>query len=73
MTTDQTRTLSVDGMSCEHCTQSVAEALVGVEGVAEVTVDLDSAEATVSLDGNVSHDRLAEAVAEAGYEVPAGT
>ena len=73
MTTDQTRTLSVDGMSCEHCAQSVAEALEGVEGVAEATVDLDSAEATVSLDGNVSHDRLAEAVAEAGYEVPAGT
>jgi copper ion binding protein len=73
MTTDQTKTLSVDGMSCEHCAQSVAEALEGVDGVSQATVDLDAAEATVSLDGKVSHDRLAEAVDEAGYEVPAGT
>lgn len=73
MTTDQTKTLSVDGMSCEHCAERVADALEGVDGVAEATVDLDSAEATVSLDGNVSHDRLAEAVDEAGYEVPAGS
>jgi copper ion binding protein len=70
MTTDQTRTLSVDGMSCEHCAQSVAEALEGVDGVSQATVDLDAAEATVSLDGNVSHSQLANAVDEAGYRVP---
>lgn len=72
MTTDQRRTLSVHGMSCEHCAESVVEALEGVDGVSQATVDLDAAEATVSLDGNVSRDRLAEAVDEAGYEVPAG-
>lgn len=73
MTTDQTRTLSVDGMSCEHCAESVVEALEGVDGVSQATVDLDAAEATVSLDGNVSLDRLAKAVDKAGYEVPVGT
>lgn len=69
MTTDQTRTLSIDGMSCEHCAERVAEALEGVEGVTQVTVDLDAGEATVMAADHVSRDRLAETVDEAGYEL----
>lgn len=70
MTTDQTKTLSVDGMSCEHCAESVVEALESVEGVSQATVDLDAGEATVTAGDHVSRSQLAEAVDEAGYRVP---
>lgn len=70
MPTD-TRTLSVEDMSCNHCTQRVKDALEEIEGVAEADVDLDAAEATISVTEEVSHGRLAEAVEDAGYHVPA--
>jgi copper chaperone CopZ len=62
-------TLSVDGMSCEHCEQTVAEALEGVAGVTGVSVDLDGGRATVEGDAAVAD--LVAAVADAGYEASA--
>jgi copper chaperone len=62
-------TLSVDGMSCEHCEQTVAEALEGVAGVTGVSVDLDGGRATVEGDAAVAD--LVAAVEDAGYEASA--
>lgn len=70
MTTDRSRTLPIEGMSCEHCAERVTDALEGVEGVARATVDLDAEEATVTASDHVSRSQLAEAADEAGYEVP---
>ncbi|WP_262177282.1 CopZ family metallochaperone [Haloarcula laminariae] len=60
-----TTKLTVDGMSCEHCEQSVEEALSGVEGVTAVAVDLEGGAATV--EGDADEDALVAAVDEAGY------
>jgi len=60
-----TTTLTVDGMSCEHCEQSVAEALSDVAGVTDVTVDREAESATV--EGDADADALVAAVDEAGY------
>jgi copper chaperone len=62
-------TLSVDGMSCEHCEQTVAEALEGVAGVTGVSVDLDGGRATV--EGEAAAADLVAAVEDAGYEASA--
>lgn len=70
MRTD-TITLSVEDMSCEHCTERVKDALEDVDGVTEANVDLDAAEAMITVTEEVSHGRLAEAVEDAGYHVPA--
>lgn len=64
----ETLTFKVTGMSCGHCQQAVTRALEGVPGVRRATVDLDRAEATVSLDTSVDPARLRAAVEEAGYE-----
>lgn len=61
-------TFKVIGMSCSHCQRTVEQALEGVPGVRKATVDLDRAEATVSLGTSVDRGRLREAVQEAGYE-----
>jgi len=64
-----TTTLTVEGMSCEHCEQSVADALRDVEGVTAVSVDRQGEAATV--DGDADEDALVAAVKDAGYTAEA--
>ena len=59
---------TVKGMSCEHCVASVREELSEVEGVGEVSVDLESGEVAVSGDA-VSDEAVRIAVETAGYEL----
>ena len=63
------RTITVEGMSCEHCEQTVAEALEDVEGVETVAVDRDAERATV--EGDAETRALVTAVDEAGYDASA--
>lgn len=62
-------TIAVEGMTCEHCEQTVEEALEDVEGVSDVRVDRDEERATVEGDAGV--DELVTAVEEAGYSAHA--
>ena len=39
-------TLTVKGMSCNHCKQAVTQALEALPGVSDVNVDLEKGEAT---------------------------
>ena len=59
-------TLTVDGMSCTHCEQTVAEALADVAGVENVSVDREHARATV--EGDAKTDALVAAIEDAGYD-----
>jgi len=60
-----TTTITVEGMSCEHCEQTVGEALEGVDGVTDTSVDRDAERASVEGDADV--DELVGAVEDAGY------
>ena len=62
-------TLTVEGMTCGHCEQSVEEALESVDGVRDASADRDSERATVEGDADV--DALVAAVEDAGYEASA--
>lgn len=63
-------TLRVDGMSCGHCKAAVEKALKGLDGIQEAEADIAAKTVTVTYDaGKISRDDLAEAVADAGYEV----
>ncbi len=63
------KTLKIEGMMCQHCVAHVAKALQGLEGVANVDVNLKKKTATVALSADVSNDVLTAAITEAGYEV----
>ncbi|AZQ13455.1 heavy-metal-associated domain-containing protein [Halorubrum sp. PV6] len=63
------QTITVEGMSCEHCEQSVTEALEGVAGVESATADRESESATV--EGDADPAALVSAVTEAGYDASA--
>jgi Cu+-exporting ATPase len=53
-------------MSCAGCVASVEQALSGVAGVKEANVNF--AEHTATVEGDVSTDKLVDAVKQAGYE-----
>ena len=63
------KVLQVEGMMCQHCVAHVKKALEGVEGVAEVDVDLDAGTAVARLSADVADEALRAAVVDAGYEV----
>ncbi len=64
-----TKTISIEGMACGHCTARVEKALSGLSGVTAVTVSLEEKNAVVTVDESVTDDLLKETVTEAGYEV----
>ncbi|MDZ7850512.1 MAG: heavy metal-associated domain-containing protein [Halodesulfurarchaeum sp.] len=64
-----TRTISVSGMTCEHCEQTVEDALEALEGITSATAD-ESAD-SVAIEGNAEREALREAVEGAGYEFAA--
>jgi copper chaperone CopZ len=59
-------TITVDGMSCGHCEQTVAEAIESVSGVTDVTVDRTTG--TAMVDGKADVNDLVAAVEDAGYQ-----
>lgn len=69
-----TTTVSISGMTCGHCVDSVSEEISAIDGVQSVTVDLNKggvSTATVTSDSDLDPDQIGEAVAEAGYLVVA--
>lgn len=63
------KTMTIEGMSCGHCSARVEKALGEVSGVAEATVDLAAHQATVELAQAVDDQALVQAVEGAGYQV----
>ncbi|MFB6146538.1 MAG: heavy-metal-associated domain-containing protein [Halobacteriaceae archaeon] len=63
------QTLTVEGMTCEHCEQTVEEALEAVTGVTAATADRDAETATV--EGEAAVESLVAAVDDAGYDASA--
>ena len=63
------KVLVVDRMSCEHCKQTVEQALKAVDGVQDAVVDLEQKTATVTLANDVPDDVLRHAVEQEEYEV----
>ena len=60
--------LNVEGMSCNHCVNSIEGALkeIGATG----TVDLNASTVTVQFDENkLTLDNIKEAIEEQGYDV----
>ena len=66
--------VNVSGMTCGHCVSSVSEELEALNGVEEVSVDLNPgglSTVTITSTSELSPAEIGEAVAEAGYVVVA--
>ncbi|MCX6223793.1 MAG: permease [Bacteroidia bacterium] len=60
-------TISVEGMTCNHCRATVENNLSAMEGIEEVTADLQSGEVRIGGNG-VNIEKVAARVKELGYQ-----
>lgn len=67
--TGMKKTLTIEGMMCQHCVAHVTKALQGVDGVKAVEVNLKKKTAVVEFEETVTNETLTSAITEAGYEV----
>lgn len=65
----QTSTYTVTGMTCGHCVGAVTREVSALEPVTDVQVALESGEVTVRSTRPLTHEEIAAAVDEAGYEL----
>ncbi|HET8960666.1 heavy-metal-associated domain-containing protein [Nocardioides sp.] len=64
-----TRTYTVQGMTCGHCVSSVTEEVQEIPGVERVDVALETGAVTVTTSEPLDDAAIRAAVEEAGYEL----
>ena len=62
-------TVTVNGMSCQHCVASVTKALEAIDGITDVKVDLASKTATFTEEKPVDPQTVKNAIAAIGFEI----
>ncbi len=65
--TAQIVNLSIEGMACQYCVNTVTTRLEGVEGVESVRIDLKGKKGIILVDKNTDIGELLEAVQRAGF------
>ena len=61
-------TLNVEGMSCGHCSGMVQKTLEEIDGVSNVSVNLDTKKASFDADTSELIDTAIKQINEAGYK-----
>ncbi len=64
----QTITLNVDGMSCSHCSGTVQKTLEGIDGISNVSVDLEGKKAFFEANHENLIDKAIKKIDGAGYK-----
>ncbi|HTK67914.1 MAG TPA: heavy-metal-associated domain-containing protein [Pseudonocardia sp.] len=67
--TSHLTSVTVSGMSCQHCVNAITEELSALNGVTSVDVTLSSGIVTLKSDHKLSEAEIAAAVDEAGYTI----
>jgi copper chaperone len=65
----ETRTFTVQGMTCGHCVSSVTEEVQEIPGVERVDVVLETGAVTVTSTQPLDEGAVRAAVEEAGYQL----
>jgi copper chaperone CopZ len=60
-------TITVNNMSCSHCTGMVQKTLENIAGISDVVVDLSGKKASFSITEDSQVDQAVTAVTDAGY------
>ena len=63
-----TKTVVIDGMTCENCANRVEWAINDIDGLA-AKVNLKKGEAVVSMNRDVSDETIVSSIEKAGYKV----
>ncbi len=63
------KTLTIEGMMCEHCENRVKKVLTAIDGVDDAKVSHEAGTAVVSLSGDVEDEAMKKAVEDQDYKV----
>jgi copper chaperone len=63
------KTIKINGMTCNHCVMAVTKALKEIDGITNVKVDLQKAEATFDEVKPVDMEVVKERIRKAGYDI----
>ena len=64
-------TIKVEGMTCQHCVQTITEALNNITGLNTVNVDLVKKEVRVKFNENETKlKKISDKIIEVGFELP---
>ncbi len=63
------KTISIEGMQCNHCKMSVEKALNSIEGITSVEVDLENKNAVIEYSKEIENDKIKSVIEDAGFEV----
>ena len=62
--------LKVEGMTCQHCVETITEALGTIVGINKVAVDLDKKEVQVDYNGEKTNlQEISDKIVEVGFEL----
>jgi len=65
----ETKTITVLGMSCEHCEMRVQKAVMAVAGVLSAKASAKEKQVTVEVDASADLDAVKTAIEDAGYDI----
>ena len=63
------KTISIEGMQCNHCKMSVEKALNSIEGITSVEVNLENKNAVIEYSKEIENDKIKSVIEDAGFEV----
>jgi len=62
--------LKVEGMTCQHCVQTITDALGKIDGTNKVAVDLDKKEVQVDYNEEKTNlQEISDKIVEVGFEL----
>ncbi len=61
-------TISVDGMSCDHCANKVKNALESINGISKVKVNLNKKEVVIYYKENINIEKIETTINDLGYK-----
>lgn len=63
------KSVKIKGMSCQHCVMAVTKALEAIDGIKNVSVDLQTGTATYDEIKPLDAAVIEQAIKKAGYDV----
>jgi len=64
------KNIQVEGMTCDHCVETVTKGVNSLDGVRQVSVDLDKKQVSVDFDeSQTDQDAISSKIIEVGFEV----
>ncbi len=61
--------INIEGMTCDHCVGRINKALSEVEGINEVDVSLEGKKAEITLEKDVTNEKLKTEIENIGFNV----